>query len=92
MRFQPVQLALVVALLVAAAALLNPSAEQHRTRIREAVAERSQLAALLRLGDLAAFASEYHSWGVASYTTDNAEVMSLGAFGIVVVLDSPEQK
>ena len=76
--------------LVAAAALLNPSADSHRERIRQAVAERSQLAALLRLGDLAAFVSEYHSLGLASYTTSRERVLSVGAFGIVFVREPSE--
>jgi len=92
MRVRPVHLALVVAVLVAAAALLNPSAEQHRARIKEAVAERSQLAALLRLGDLTAFVSNYHSLGLASYTTADDRLLSVGAFGIVVVLDPPKER
>lgn len=82
-----VRLVVVVLALIGAASLLNPSAERHRDRIREAVAERNQLAALLRLGDLAAFASNYHSLGFASYTTSNDRVLSVGAFGVVVVLD-----
>jgi hypothetical protein len=52
----------------------------------EHVAQRSQLAAVLRLGDLAAFASEYHSLGVASYTTANG-VLSVGAMGVVLVFE-----
>lgn len=87
MRVRPVHLALVVAVLIAAAALLNPSPEQHRERIRQAVAERSQLAAFLRLGDLTAFVSNYHSLGVASYTTADDRLLSIGAFGVVVVLE-----
>ena len=80
-----VHYALAIAVSVAAAALLNPSAERHRTQLKKAVAERSQLAALLRLGDLAAFVSTYHSIGVASYTTANNKVLTVGAFGYVYV-------
>ncbi|MBX3607750.1 MAG: hypothetical protein KF788_20925 [Piscinibacter sp.] len=78
--------------LTAAAFLLNPSAEQHRTRIKEAVAERSPLARALGLGALAAFTSNYHPLGVASYTTVNDRVVSIGAFGMVFVLDSADPK
>jgi hypothetical protein len=84
-RFRPVHYALAITIFVAAAALLNPSAEQHRKKIKQAVAERSQLAALLHLGDLAAFVSSYHSLGLASYTTANGKVLSVGALGIVIV-------
>ncbi|WP_232351845.1 hypothetical protein [Inhella proteolytica] len=73
---------------VAAAVLFNPSPERHRTQIKQAVAERNQLAAMLRLGDVAAFVSSYHSLGVASYTTVNGRLLSVGALGVVVVLDS----
>lgn len=88
MPLRPVHLALAVAVIVAAAALLNPSPERHRDEIRRALAQRSALAALLRLGDLAAFVSNYHSLGLASYTTANGRVLSVGAFGVVVVPDS----
>lgn len=88
MSLRPVHLALTVAVIVAAAALLNPSPERHRDEIRRALAQRSALAALLRLGDLAAFVSNYHSLGLASYTTANGRVLSVGAFGVVVVPDS----
>jgi hypothetical protein len=82
MRIRPVHYALAIAIFVAAAALLNPSAEQHRKKIRQAVADRSQLAALLHLG--------YHSLGLASYTTANGKVLSVGAFGIVIIPETSQ--
>ena len=75
-----------VAALVAAALVLNPSPERHREAIKEAIADRSPLAGLLRLGSLAAFASTYHSLGVASYTTAGEQTLSIGAFGMVFVV------
>jgi len=72
---------------VAGAVVLNPSPAQHHARIKAAVAERSPLAALLRLGDLAAFVSHYHSVGVASYTTADDKLLSVGALGMVWVMD-----
>ena len=84
------RIAVVLLAIIGAASLLNPSAERHRTKIKEALAERSQLAALLRLGELTAFASSYHSLVVASYTTANDKVLSVGAFGAVVVLEKSE--
>ena len=81
----PSLIALVV--LGVAAAALNPSADKHRTRIKEAVAERSQIAKVLGVGHLAAFVSQYHSVGVASYTTVNDKLTSVGAFGIVVTTE-----
>jgi len=80
------------ALSVVLAIALNPSAERHRDSIKESIAERSQLAAVLQLGSLTAFASNYHSLGVASYTTVNDKVQSVGAFGMVFVSDSGSGK
>ena len=74
----------VLSVLVLALAL-NPSAEQHRTQIKAAIAERSPIAGALGIGSLTAFASTYHSLGVASYTTANDKTVSVGAFGVVVV-------
>lgn len=82
----PKPAALIVAVIVLALAfVLNPSAERHREKIKAAVAERSQLEKLLGIGQLTSFASRYHSLGVASYTTVGDEVVSVGAFGLVVV-------
>lgn len=67
--------------------VLNPSAERHRDKIREVIAERSPLAAVLNLGSLAAFVSNYHSLGVVSYTTFNDKVLSVGLLGMVFVAD-----
>jgi hypothetical protein len=68
------------------AILLNPSPERHREKIRSAIAERSPLAGLLGVGELKAFVSNYHSLCLASYTVANERVASLGAFGMVFVL------
>jgi hypothetical protein len=38
------------------------------------------------MGALAAFASTYHSLGVASYTEVNGRTLSVGAFGMVFVM------
>lgn len=84
--------AVVAAALTAAAFLLNPSPEQHRAKIREVVAERSPLAGALGMGALTAFASTYHSLGVASYTTVGERVVSIGTLGMVFVLDPPAQR
>jgi len=83
----------VVALIVVGLAFaLNPSPEKHREEIRKAVAERSPIAAVLGLGALTAFASTYHPLGVASYTTVNDRVVSVGAFGMVVFIEPPKGK
>jgi hypothetical protein len=63
---------LVVAGLLAAAMALNPSADKHRSRIKESIAERSQVEKVLEMG---------------SYTTVNGKVASVGAFGLVLTPD-----
>jgi hypothetical protein len=83
--------ALVTAALFVAAIALNPSAEKHREKIRQATADRHPVAGALGLGALKAFVSNYHSWGVASYTTSNERLLSVGAFGVVMVLDQEPQ-
>lgn len=90
MRFL-LRLVVVLLALVGAASLLNPSPDAHRAKLKSAVAERSALASLLRLGDLTAFASRYHSLVVASYTTLDDDVLTVGAFGIVWVRPPPER-
>lgn len=77
---------IALAAIVAAAFLLNPTPEQHRNRIKEAIADRSPLAGLLGVGALTAFASNYHPLGVASYTTVNGHTVSIGVLGMVFVL------
>ena len=81
---KPATLIVAVAVL-ALAFVLNPSPDKHRAKLKAAVAERSQLERLLGIGQLTSFASRYHSLGVASYTTVGDEVVSVGAFGLVVV-------
>jgi len=76
----------VLAALLLLAAALNPSPERHRARIKEEVGERSPVARVFGVGSLAAFASSYHSVGVASYTTAGDRTLSVGAFGVVFVL------
>jgi len=79
--------AIVAVVALVLALVLNPSAERHRAKIKEAIAERNQLAGVLGVGALTAFASTYHSIGVASYTTVKDRTVSIGAFGMVFVRD-----
>ena len=46
------------------AVVLNPSPEKHREKIKEAVAERSQLERVLGIGHLTSLVSRYHSVGI----------------------------
>ena len=80
--FMPV---VVAGCVLALAFLFNPSPERHRVKIKEAMAARSPVARVLGLGSLAAFASTYHSLGVASYTTAGERTLSVGLMGIVYV-------
>jgi len=76
---------LVVAALLVAAFLLNPTPEQHRAKIRSVVSERSLVAKAFGVGALTALVSSYTSLGVASYTTVNGRIVSIGAIGLVYV-------
>ena len=76
------------ALTVVLAIALNPTAERHRDKIKETLAERSKVAAVLQLGSLKAFVSNYHSLGVVSYTTVRDQVQTVGLFGVVFFVDS----
>lgn len=80
-------IAIVAAVSVVAAVVLNPSPERHREKIKDAIAGRSQLESVLGIGHLTAFASQYHSVGIASYTTVNDKTTSIGVFGMVFVPD-----
>jgi hypothetical protein len=82
-KFAPAIVAVIVLVL---AFVLNPSPERHRQKIREATGQRSPVARVLGLGAVAAFASTYHSLGIASYTTAGDRTLSVGALGLVYVL------
>ncbi len=79
---------LVLALAIGAAWASNPSPDQHRQAIKQAISERSPLSGLLGLGALTAFVSDYHPVGLGSYTTVNGKTVSVGVFGQVFVLDA----
>lgn len=83
---KPVSLIVTVVAIVLAF-VLNPSPDRHREKIKEAIAARSQLEKVLGIGHLTSFASRYHSQGVASYTTVNDKLTSIGAFGMVFMAD-----
>ncbi len=78
---------IAVVVVVGLAIAFNPSPERHREKIKEAIAERSQLEGLLGIGPLTAFVSSYHSLGIASYTVVNDRTITVGAFGVVVFVD-----
>lgn len=86
MRTKSLTPVIVLAAVVLLAFVLNPSPERHRARIKEAMGERSPVARVLGVGALAAFASSYHSLGLASYTQAGDRTLSVGALGMVFVL------
>lgn len=83
---------LAIALVLVLAFFTNPSPEKHRASIKAAIGQRSPLAGALGLGALAAFVSNYHSLGVASYTDVNGKTASIGAFGMVFVRELESKK
>ena len=84
MSKSPIVSVVVIGIVVALAFVLNPSADQHRAKIKASVAERSPIAGMLGMGALAAFASTYHPLVVGSYTTVGEKTISWGAFGVVI--------
>jgi len=68
------------------AAVLNPSPERHREKIRQVISERSELESFFGIGKLTAFVSQYKSLGIASYTTANGQVISIGVLGMIFVI------
>lgn len=86
MRTKTLTLIAIPAVALVLAFALNPSPERHRERIREATGQRSPIAGVLGVGALKAFASNYHSLGIASYTKAGDRTMSVGVFGMVFVL------
>lgn len=84
------KIASITGAIAIAAFALNPSAEKHRNQIKTSIAESNQLAGLLGVGALAAFASSYHSIGVASYTNIGEKTITFGLLGMVFVVASPK--
>ncbi len=78
---------LIAAAIVVLALALNPSADRHREKIKQMISERSLLDRTFGVGQLTAFASQYHTLGVASYTTVNDRTTSIGFMGLVFVME-----
>jgi hypothetical protein len=83
---------LLLVVIVVLAVQFNPTPEMHRAKIRQALGDRSTLWRVLGLGSVAAFASSYHSVGVGSYTKVGDRTLSIGAFGVVKVMDLSDDK
>lgn len=78
---------IVLILLVVAAYFTNPSADRHREMIAKAGDDRSLLAKTLGLGQVQAFITNYYSLGVGSYTKVGEKLTTIGAYGVVIVLE-----
>ena len=78
---------LVSVLLLVLCLVFNPTAEQHRAKIKADVSNNNPLAGALGLGALQAFASSYHSLGVVSYTKMGDQTQTFGLLGMVFVRD-----
>lgn len=85
-QLKPAYIVFVIAFLVLSA-VLNPSADKHRDTITQSISERSQLESVFGVGQFTAFAARYKSLGVASYTTVNGHVVTVGALGMVFFVD-----
>ena len=79
-------IAIAAAIILVLALALNPSPDRHREKIRADIAERNPIAGLFGIGAVTAFATGYHSLGVASYTKFEDRVTSIGFMGMVFVL------
>lgn len=77
--------ALVGGVLTAAVFLSNPDVDEHREAINAQLAVDHPLAAALGLGTIKGLAVEYHSIGIASWTSREDRVMTFGALGNVWV-------
>lgn len=75
---------LAIAILLA---VTNPSAESHRKTIAAEFKAERPLAGAVGLGAIGAQLPEYHSAVLGSYTTAGNEITSIGALGMVWVVD-----
>ena len=77
---------LLAAAIPISAFVFNPTAAAHRDQIRRAVADREPIASFFGAGHLIALDTQYHSLALFSYTTFNRQTVSVGAFGIVLIV------
>ncbi|MDD5364597.1 MAG: hypothetical protein PHR30_04595 [Gallionellaceae bacterium] len=64
----------------------NPSHEKHKEAIRNYIAQQAPIASVLGIGRVAAWATEYKSYGIVSITEDGGRTISIGALGMVFVV------
>lgn len=73
----------LTALILILAFVLNPSEEQHRAKIREAVEQQHPISKYFGLSQLAALDVRYQSFGFMSLTTRGGRNITLGMYGYV---------
>lgn len=81
---------LVFVAIVAVAILLavtNPLAESHRDALARVFVQERPLAGAVGLGAVSAQLPTYQSFVLGSYTTDDGGVTSIGALGMVWVME-----
>lgn len=83
---------IAAAVIVVIAFALNPSFDRHKATIKDATAKRDPVAGFLGAGKLAAWASTYHSIGIASYTEIDRRTVSVGAFGVVLMVGRHDRR
>jgi len=66
-------------------AITNPSRERHQQAIRDEITHDHPIASLLGVARIASSLTEYHSFGLFSYTTVDQELVSIGVCGYVWV-------
>ena len=90
------KMTLIVAILLMVAVVMavqfNPTPEMHRAKLRQVLDDRSPFWRPLGMGSPAAFASSYHNIGVASYTAAHDRKLTIGAYGVVRVMDLSDPK
>lgn len=77
--------AIVVVVILLVAVALNPGKRRHDDALRQKVADQSPIAGMLGIGRIMTWTTSYHSLGIASYTTSDDRVISVGALGLVYV-------
>jgi hypothetical protein len=83
----PLLVAIVVLAVLILLAVTNPSAEAHRKAISTDYEKERPIAGAVGLGALSSRLPEYRSVVIGSYTTEGDVVVSVGALGMVWVVD-----
>ncbi len=77
---------LLAAMIPILALVLNPSEAQHHAKIKATVEARHPATSVFGLSQLATIDSKYESYGLVSFTSNRAGIVSVGLYGYVHVL------